>query len=81
MTTSNLYTYQPDILGEDYQQLTLNFADDYDGKVVATLVRKKAAQTTKKKQFYTFMVLQIISSKKKWQNNLTSMVMTFMHST
>ncbi|MCH7303784.1 alpha/beta hydrolase [Acinetobacter sp. NIPH 1869] len=52
MTTSNLYTYQPDILGEDYQQLTLNFADDYDGKVVATLVRKKAAEATKKAVLY-----------------------------
>lgn len=52
MTTSNLYTYQLDILGEDYQQLTLNFADDYDGKVVATLVRKKAAEATKKAVLY-----------------------------
>ncbi|OBY75709.1 alpha/beta hydrolase [Acinetobacter gyllenbergii] len=52
MTTSNLYTYQTDILGQDYQQLTLNFADDYDGKVVATLVRKKAAEATKKAVLY-----------------------------
>ncbi len=52
MTTSNLYTYQPDILGKNYQQLTLNFADDYDGKVVATLVRKKAAEATKKAVLY-----------------------------
>ncbi|WP_336041664.1 alpha/beta hydrolase [Acinetobacter dispersus] len=52
MTTSNLYEYQTDILGEDYQQLTLNFADDYDGKVVATLVRKKAAEATKKAVLY-----------------------------
>ena len=42
MNISNFYTYQPDILGDGYQQLTLNFADDYDGKVVATLVRKKS---------------------------------------
>ena len=52
MNTSNFYTYQPDILGDGYQQLTLNFADDYDGKVVATLVRKKAAQATKKAVLY-----------------------------
>lgn len=52
MTTSNLYEYQTDILSEDYQQLTLNFADDYDGKVVATLVRKKAAEATKKAVLY-----------------------------
>lgn len=52
MTTSNLYEYQTDILGGDYQQLTLNFSDDYDGKVVATLVRKKAAEATKKAVLY-----------------------------
>lgn len=52
MNSSNSYKYQTDILGEDYQQLTLNFADDYDGKVVATLVRKKAVQATKKAVLY-----------------------------
>jgi alpha-beta hydrolase superfamily lysophospholipase len=52
MNISNSYKYQTDILGEDYQQLTLNFADDYDGKVVATLVRKKSAQATKKAVLY-----------------------------
>ena len=52
MNSLNSYKYQTDILGEDYQQLTLNFADDYDGKVVATLVRKKAAQATKKAVLY-----------------------------
>jgi alpha-beta hydrolase superfamily lysophospholipase len=52
MPTSNLYTYQTDILGDAYQQMTLNFADDYDGKVIATLIRKKAAQATKKAVLY-----------------------------
>ena len=33
--------YQPDILGTGYEQATLNFPDDYEGKVVATLIRKK----------------------------------------
>ena len=32
--------YQTDILGEDYQQARLNFPDDYEGQVTATLVRK-----------------------------------------
>ncbi len=41
-------TYVPDILGTGYEQLTLSFPDDYEGKVVATLVRKKAAQSTQK---------------------------------
>jgi hypothetical protein len=80
MNTSNLHTYQTDILGEDYQQLTLNFADDYDGKVVATLIRKKAHNPTKK-LFCIFMVLLIIFFKLKWLKNLINMVMTFMRST
>ena len=29
-------TYQADVLGPDYQQLVLEFPDDYEGKVVAT---------------------------------------------
>ncbi len=33
--------YTPDILGEGYEQLKLNFPDDYEGAVCATLVRKK----------------------------------------
>lgn len=77
MNSLNLHTYQPDILGDDYQQLTLNFADDYDGKVVATLVRKKANQATKK-QCYIFMVSPIIFFKLKWLNSLTNKVMTSM---
>ena len=45
-------TYVPDILGTGYEQLTLSFPDDYEGKVVATLVRKKAAQSTQKAVLY-----------------------------
>lgn len=52
MTTTNNNNYQADILGESYQQLTLNLADDYDGKVVATLIRKKAAIQTQKAVLY-----------------------------
>lgn len=44
--------YQPDILGTGYEQSILNFPDDYEGKVVATLIRKKAAQPTKKAVLY-----------------------------
>lgn len=50
ITQSN--EYQPDVLGLGYEQVTLNFPDDYDGKVIATLVRKKAAQTTHKAVLY-----------------------------
>ena len=45
-------TYQADVLGPDYQQLVLEFPDDYDGKVIATLVRKKAVQATTKAVLY-----------------------------
>ena len=45
-------TYQADILGPDYQQLVLEFPDDYEGKVIATLVRKRAAQTSTKAVLY-----------------------------
>ena len=51
MTTQST-EYQPDILGTGYEKLTLNLADDYDGKVIATLVRKQAAQATKKAVLY-----------------------------
>lgn len=44
--------YQADVLGEGYEQLTLNFSDDYDGKVTATLVRKMATQKTSKAVLY-----------------------------
>ena len=44
--------YQPDVLGTGYEQLTLNFPDDYDGRVIATLVRKKAEQSTPKAVLY-----------------------------
>ncbi|MBQ4982273.1 alpha/beta hydrolase, partial [Acinetobacter baumannii] len=46
------HNYAPDILGAGYEQLTLNFPDDYEGKVVATLVRKKATQPTQKAVLY-----------------------------
>ena len=44
--------YQLDVLGSGYEQTTLNFPDDYEGKVTATLVRKKSATTTQKAVLY-----------------------------
>ena len=44
--------YQADILGQGYEQATLNFPDDYEGQVTATLVRKKANQPTNKAVLY-----------------------------
>lgn len=47
-----VHRYQPDVLGEGYEQLTLDFPDDEEGKVIATLVRKKAPQSTRKAVLY-----------------------------
>ncbi|OCB78867.1 alpha/beta hydrolase [Flavobacterium crassostreae] len=50
MTTKNTNTtnYTADILGSGFEKLTLLFPDDYEGKVHATLVRRKSnLQTTK----------------------------------
>ncbi|MBJ9984383.1 alpha/beta hydrolase [Acinetobacter sp. S40] len=48
----NMNPYTPDVLGDDYQQLTLTFPDDYEGKVIATLIRKKATTSTNKAVLY-----------------------------
>ena len=52
MTQQSAPQYQADILGEGYEQATLNFPDDYEGKVTATLIRKKASQITNKAVLY-----------------------------
>ena len=44
--------YQLDVLGSGYEQATLDFPDDYEGQVTATLVRKKAQQATRKAVLY-----------------------------
>jgi alpha-beta hydrolase superfamily lysophospholipase len=41
-----------DILGCDFEQMTIRQADDYEGKVICTLVRKKALNNTNKAVFY-----------------------------
>ena len=52
MTQQSAPQYQADILGEGYEQATLNFPDDYEGKVTATLIRKKTSQSTNKAVLY-----------------------------
>lgn len=69
--------YQLDILGTGYEQATLNFPDDYEGKVVATLIRKKAAQPTKKAVLYIHGFIDYFF-RPKWQSALISMVLIFM---
>ena len=49
---SHQLDYQPDVLGVGYEQLALSFPDDFDCKVTATLVRKKANQATPKAVLY-----------------------------
>lgn len=52
MTQQSAPQYRADILGAGYEQMTLQFPDDYEGKVTATLVRKKAPQQTAKAVLY-----------------------------
>ena len=50
--TSTSRNYQIDVLGTAYQQLTLEFPDDEQGKVIATLVKKSAEKKTNKAVLY-----------------------------
>ncbi|WP_347455419.1 alpha/beta hydrolase [Acinetobacter thermotolerans] len=52
MISSDSVEYRPDILGDDFEQATLDLPNDYEGQVVATLIRKKAAEPTKKAVLY-----------------------------
>lgn len=40
--------YKPDILGKGFESLTINQPDDYEGKVICTLVRKLTPGNSKK---------------------------------
>ena len=44
--------YKPDILGNGFEQKTLNFPNDYEGKAAATVIRKKAESPTHKAVLY-----------------------------
>lgn len=44
--------YKPDILEKGFEQKTLNFPNDYEGKVTATIIRKKAESPTHKAVLY-----------------------------
>lgn len=45
-------TYKTDILGNGFQQQTINQPDDYEGKVVCTLIRKMNDKQTSKAVLY-----------------------------
>ena len=44
--------YLPDVLGDGFKKLTLSLKDDYEGKVVATLIRRKSETTSSKAILY-----------------------------
>ena len=44
--------YTPDTLGAGYERRTFRMADDYEGEVVCTLVRKRAADSTRQAILY-----------------------------
>ena len=44
--TTQIPQYQADILGAGYEQLTLNFPDDYDGKVTSSLMLRRPPRST-----------------------------------
>lgn len=48
----NEHDYKNDILGDGFEQLTLHFGDDYEGKVIATLVRSKTLFSSNKAVLY-----------------------------
>ena len=52
MAENTIGQYQEDILGVGFEKLTLNFPNDYEGAVEATLIRKKSGQTSKKAVLY-----------------------------
>lgn len=53
MTTQKTITsYQPDLLGNGYEQLSLHIPATHSGPFLATLVRKKAARPTRKAVLY-----------------------------
>lgn len=74
MTQQSAPQYQADILGEGYEQATLNFPDDYEGKVTATLIRKKVSQSTNKAVLSHPIGFIDYFFKPKWPSNLTNMV-------
>lgn len=52
METSNQNEYKADILGDGFEQRTLILSDDYEGSVIATLVRKRSTVETTKAILY-----------------------------
>jgi len=45
--------YLPDVLGDGFNKLTLSLADDYEGEVIATLIRRNSKTKTGKAILHT----------------------------
>lgn len=52
LTGKSKNNYLPDVLGDGFTKLTLSFDDDYEGEVVATLIRRKSLTKTSKAILY-----------------------------
>lgn len=52
MNSQSKSLYKPDILGEGFEQICIEQPDDYEGKVIFTLVRKKTKVKTEKAILY-----------------------------
>ena len=44
--------YSPDVLGDGFEQLILSLVDDYEGEVIATLIRRKSQKSSTKAVLY-----------------------------
>lgn len=69
--------YKPDILGNGFEQKTLNFPNDYEGKVTATVIRKKAESPTHKAVLYIHGFNDYFF-RQKWPKNSMKKGLTFM---
>ncbi len=52
VTATSSSTWAPDVLGEPYEALTLPLRDDEEGEVLATLVRRRAPEPTRRAVLY-----------------------------
>src|SRR5690349_14041311 len=52
MTTQDTYRWQPDTVLPGFEAAELRFADDYDGPVCATLIRRKVPQPAQRAVLY-----------------------------
>ena len=64
--------YFPDVLGNGFNKLTLSLTDDYEGEVVATLIRRESETQTGQAILYVHGFNDYFF-RKKWPKNLINM--------